>query len=112
MISIVTLFGTEYAESGSAALGLGWLGGALVPGLIALMSAVAAATGVLYLAMAGYLAGFDHLVALFGAALARLIAPLLAPAPTPPRRSTRRLHVRTAPVALHAGLRAPPLTIR
>ncbi len=39
--AIATLFGMEYAESGNAALGLGWLGGVLAPGVIALSSGIA-----------------------------------------------------------------------
>jgi hypothetical protein len=108
-VAVLTLFGMEYAECGSAAFGLGWLGGALVPGAPVLAAAVAGAVGALRVTLLGWNAAFERLIAIFAAGLAHLIAARFSPAPVRQTRRRRRLTAQMTPCARHAGLRAPPL---
>ncbi len=112
IVAIATLFGMEFVESGSAAFGYGWLGGALFPGAFVLTFAIAAAAWLLHFVSAGRVAGFERLVALFAAVISQLIG-ITGSGRLPRRpRASLRIAVATAPCARHAGLRAPPATFR
>lgn len=111
LFAVATLFGMEFSESGSAALGLGWLGGTLLPGVIVLALAVLAAAGLLYFTLAGRIAGFERLVALFAAALAHPLAVRRSASSFRRTHAARPLAMRVTPCARHAGLRAPPVAI-
>jgi hypothetical protein len=105
-----TLFGMEFIESPSTALGLGWLGGALFPGAVVLALAAAAATALLHAAVRGKIAGLARLVSLCAAAFARLAGLRAGPAPAlQPFSHGGRRAAPTAPSSRHGGLRAPPL---
>jgi hypothetical protein len=107
-IAALGLFGMEYSESGTAALGFGWIGGSLTPGALVLAAAIGAAISLMRFALAGRMAAFERLIALFAAALDRFIVQDRALPRPASRRFSTRVIAPEAPCSRHAGLRAPP----